>query len=353
MPTTLAPVDFTHEIWFVQNRTNAAAAAVDDAGGEALRKLTGVFATGGAVTPNAFKSTLNAGTMNLTIGGGIAKKDLCVVPGTSSGAPQPYIVSLDQTTVTVTLPASSASNLRRDELYLVVPDQQYPTSTVSLPRLIVRQGDLGGALPGPDAAWRNYQVIGQYYVGQNATAPIIEQQPGNAKLQSQIMATHASGHVPGGADPLGAAQPWVGKLLVPIADWAPGTTVNAYVASTGVTLTLPAAYGSQNIRVFATARATYNQAGGVSQTNGQQVRLRCVIQGDTTGKGQETSTNIPGGTGVSWAAGHDLDLNATSTFSVQIQGWHGVSNGGTFVNAEVDVTVMFPRPDTTLQLTYA
>jgi hypothetical protein len=175
MPTTQAAVNFTGLVHAIQARTNSASTGVDDLTGPDLRLAHAHYATGGALTANAFKSAQGGG-MSVNIGSGTAGKDAAVVRGIATGSQLPYVVGLNATTVNVTLNAASATVTRTDELYLVVFDPQTGSGgTLAIPQLIVRTGDAGGANPGPDggASWKNYLLIGRYTIPQNATTPTI------------------------------------------------------------------------------------------------------------------------------------------------------------------------------------
>jgi len=62
---------------------------------------------------------------------------------------------------TVTLTAADGSNPRIDEVYLVVQDAAYDTSSNVLPRLALRTGTAAASpdAPGPDGAWDAYELL--------------------------------------------------------------------------------------------------------------------------------------------------------------------------------------------------
>lgn len=157
MPTT-SYTDFTAAARGITGRTNATGAAVTDYTAEEDRLVNTIMAEG-SLTPNAFKVAASAG-MVLTVGSGAAKADLYAVAGDASGQ-STYLVRLETATVNVTVPASDPSQVRTDEIYLIVLDSPYDSNTLgtasaplSLPRIGYRKGDAGGAAPGPDGTWK-------------------------------------------------------------------------------------------------------------------------------------------------------------------------------------------------------
>jgi hypothetical protein len=149
---TTTYVDFTAAVRGIGNRTDAAGLAVGDITAEEDR-LAQATLTEGAVTAGAFVVKAVVGSMNVEVGSGSAKSDLYAVAGDIAGQGV-YLARLDQTPVTVTVPAADASQARTDEVWLVVADSAYDGGTVSLPRLSLRKGDAGAGAPGPDAGWK-------------------------------------------------------------------------------------------------------------------------------------------------------------------------------------------------------
>jgi hypothetical protein len=149
---TTTYVDFTAAVRGIGNRTDAAGLAVGDISAEEDR-LAQATLTEGAVTAGAFVVKAVVGSMNVEVGSGSAKSDLYAVAGDIAGQGV-YLARLDQTPVTVTVPAADASQVRTDEVWLVVADSAYDGGTVSLPRLSLRKGDPGLGAPGPDVGWK-------------------------------------------------------------------------------------------------------------------------------------------------------------------------------------------------------
>lgn len=158
MPTTTF-TDATFSVAAIGNRTDSAGASVADYTAEEARFVASIL-NGGYIKPtSAFQVTQQASpNMTVLVGSGTAKADYYVVPGTVGGQGN-YIVRLDATSITVTVPAADASQTRTDQVYLVVRDNAYDASARALPQIGYRQGDLGGATPGPDSAWDAYALL--------------------------------------------------------------------------------------------------------------------------------------------------------------------------------------------------
>lgn len=156
MPTTtLATI--TASIDAVAARTDSAGTPVSPDWKAEERRIGNMILSEGVITPNAgFKVVAGAGgTMNVVVGSGSAEVDIACVEGIDPGQGN-YLVRLDDVTKTITLAAALVGDSRVDEIYLVVRDNAYDSASRTLPYLAVRQGDAGGAAPGPDAGWKSY-----------------------------------------------------------------------------------------------------------------------------------------------------------------------------------------------------
>ena len=71
------------------------------------------------------------------------------------------MVRLEGATQTVTLNAADGSLARKDEIYLVVLDDAYDSTTLALPRFAYRDGTPAASptAPGPDGAWDSYVLL--------------------------------------------------------------------------------------------------------------------------------------------------------------------------------------------------
>ena len=136
----------------------------DNAGGDVSPDLTGEedrFESAdigpGFVTPDAFEVTA-ATVWNVDVGSGTTDADVYALSGEVGQGT--YIVRLDQAGDVLTIAASEADP-RKDEIYLVVVDNDYDAGAKSLPRLSVRGGVAAGSpsAPGPDAAWDAYELL--------------------------------------------------------------------------------------------------------------------------------------------------------------------------------------------------
>lgn len=168
MPTT-SYTDSTFSVAAISNRTDAAGGAVTDVSSEEMRLVAQIVSEGYLNPAESFevKATSTA-SMSVTVGSGGAKADHYVVTGEAGGQGN-YIVRLDVTSATVALNAADASQARTDEIYLVVQDNAYDASSRGLPRIAYRKGDLGGANPGPDTAWKASVLLARIAVAATST----------------------------------------------------------------------------------------------------------------------------------------------------------------------------------------
>ena len=242
MPTTTY-VEFTASARAIGARTDSAGAAATDITAEEDRLIQSII-TEGYVTSGAFQVWDDSG-MNVTVGSGSAKADLYAVAGEIAGQGV-YLARLDQTPVTVTIAAAEASQVRNDEIYLVIADIAYDAGSRSLPRIGYRKGDAGGALPGPDAAWKASALLATVNVPAAASSIDLgdifdERVQATTVLPGPNMATEA--YVDNAV-----ATTQIGRLLDHNSDWGtvnlPGDITNADVAYTVPTNTTVVAHWS-------------------------------------------------------------------------------------------------------------
>lgn len=148
----------------IETRTDSGGIGVTDLSAEEER-MANIFVAEGYISPsNAFVVAADS-SWNLTVGSGPTDVDYYVIEGNSPGQGN-YIVRLDQIATTVTIDSADLSNPRWDEVYLVVMDDAYDSSGLSLPRLAVREGDPAASpeAPGPAGVWTAYALLAQVYV---------------------------------------------------------------------------------------------------------------------------------------------------------------------------------------------
>jgi hypothetical protein len=171
------------------SRTDAAGGAVTDTTAEEAR-LGNILLSQGYIQPtNAWVVAPQASpNMTVKVGSGTAKADHYAVVGQVAGQGN-YIARLDVTSQNVTITAADASQTRTDEVWLVVRDNAYDSSARVLPQIGYRQGDLGGANPGPDATWKAAVLLARVTVPAAATsitAGQISDQRSAASLNSAL-----------------------------------------------------------------------------------------------------------------------------------------------------------------------
>ncbi|MFB9383252.1 hypothetical protein ACFFTK_08885 [Pseudonocardia petroleophila] len=125
----------------------------------------------GYLTPTtAFRVTAQSSPdMTVKVGSGTSKADYYVVAGEAAGQGN-YVVRLDVASQNVTIAAADASQARVDEIYLVVRDSVYDASARALPQIGYRRGDVGGASPGPDSAWKASALLARVAVAAATTS---------------------------------------------------------------------------------------------------------------------------------------------------------------------------------------
>ncbi len=163
MPSTQI-TEITSSINGIAARTDSSGGAVTpDWSAEELRMGVELFTAGIANPANSFQVVAGAAaTMNIVVGSGTSKVDLAIVSGDIGGQGN-YVVRLDETDKTIALDAADPSDPRIDEIYVVVYDNIYDSTSRSLTRLAVRKGDPASspALPGPDSAWEAFLLLSE------------------------------------------------------------------------------------------------------------------------------------------------------------------------------------------------
>lgn len=177
------------------SRTDAAGVAVSDFSAEEARFYNEILNEGYLKPATSFKVNAQAApAMSVKVGSTTAKADYYVVSG-EVGGQGTYIVRLDAVSSDVTIDASDASQIRTDEIYLVVRDHAYDISSRVLPQIAYRKGDLGGVNPGPDTQWKASVLLARIAVGIAATtitnANITDMRTAST-LQSGLAATSHS-----------------------------------------------------------------------------------------------------------------------------------------------------------------
>lgn len=275
MPTTSYTTP-TMGINVVGARTDASGGAVTDTTAEEARFATIGFTEGYVSPSTAFKvAAQTVPDMTVKVGSGTSKADYYVVSGEVAGQGN-YVCRLDVTSQNVTIDAADASQVRTDEIYLVVRDHVYDASSRVLPQLGYRKGDLGGANPGPDAAWRASVLLARITVAAAATTIT------NANISDQ----RVGGDVGGIAKTIIDAK---GDLIVGTAADTParlavGTNGHIMTAdsaqSAGMKWAQPVvALLAESILGSPAASVTF---GSIPQT---YKHLRCVIQGKRSPNG--------------------------------------------------------------------
>lgn len=170
------------KVFAIAGRTaSGAATAVDDVDQEELRLPIGALLTKGflpnlltqAANANAFRVRQNTGSdMNLLVGSGTSKVDGYVVLGTVAGQGA-YILRLDATTKTVSVPATDATNPARYGVYAYIDDTAYSgTASRAYANVSCIRGTPAGSptTPGPLAAWSAYVLLWEFQLPANASA---------------------------------------------------------------------------------------------------------------------------------------------------------------------------------------
>lgn len=232
MPTTTI-TESTFAANVIGARTDSAGAAAVDTTAEEARLPIYALTSPGYMTPaTAFQVTAQTvPNMTVKVGSGTAKADYYNIIGSVAGQGQ-YLVRLDVATQNITISAADASQTRTDEIYLVVYDNVYDTSARSLPRFGYRKGDLGGAAPGADAAWKAYALLARITVAANATTIT------NANISDQRSSAGILSNLVGGGAVAKSVFTTKGDIIVASGS---STPVRQGVGSTGQLLTADSA----------------------------------------------------------------------------------------------------------------
>ncbi len=212
MPTTQV-TEITSSVDAIAARTDSAGAAVTPDWAAEERRMDHETGFPGVIEPaDSYQVVAGAAaTMNIVVGSGTAKTDLALVQGNIGGQGM-YLVRLDEVTVTIALDAADPSDPRIDEVYLVVYDNIYDSTSRSLPRLAVRKGDAAASpsLPGADAAWEAFLLLSEITIPA-AAADILAATFVDKRVNARPM-NHQAQHLPGGPDPVSFLVP-TGAIL--------------------------------------------------------------------------------------------------------------------------------------------
>jgi len=168
----------------IGTRTNAVGSSLTDISAEEDR-FANIFVSEGWISPsNAFIAAADT-SWNIDVGSGSADTDYYVIEGAGVGQGN-YVVRLDDAGEVLTIDAADISNPRYDQIYLVVMDNAYDASGLSVARLAVREGDPGASpeFPGADGSWLAYALLATVYVPA-AAANITECTFIDDRIQSQ------------------------------------------------------------------------------------------------------------------------------------------------------------------------
>lgn len=162
-------------------RTDSTGAAAADVDQEELRLNASATLAPGflpnmlnqSFNANAFRVRQDTGSnMNVKVGSGTTKVDGYVLQGTTAGQGS-YVVRLEATTKTVSVPAADATNPARYGVYLFVNDTAYGgTAARAFVDVNCIRGTPAGSpvTPGPLAAWSASVLLWEFQLPANATA---------------------------------------------------------------------------------------------------------------------------------------------------------------------------------------
>lgn len=170
------------KVYAIGGRTDSAGAAQTDIDQEEFRMLVAAQMRPGitnnltdrTVNSNAFRVRQNTGTdMNVLVGSGTSKVDGLVVASASTAGQGSYLVRLDATTVTVSVPATDPTNPARYGVYVFVDDAAYGgTASRAYAQISCIRGTPAGSpvTPGPLAAWHAWYLLWEFQLAAAATA---------------------------------------------------------------------------------------------------------------------------------------------------------------------------------------
>ena len=169
------------KVFAIGGRTDSGGTAQDDFDQEELRMLTGILLRQG-ITPNltdgtpnlnAFRVRQNTGAdMNVKVGSGTTKVDGLILRGSTAGQGA-YLMRLDATTLTVSVPATDATNPARYGVYAWVDDAAYSgTASRAYAGISCLRGTPAGSptTPGASAVWSAYALLWEFQLPALATA---------------------------------------------------------------------------------------------------------------------------------------------------------------------------------------
>jgi hypothetical protein len=323
--TTL--VDSTFSASILGARTDNSGTAATDTTAEEARLLASLLSAGYITPALAFQVTAQTSpNMTVRVGSLTTKSDYYVLSGTVAGQGN-YIVRLDVASQNVTITAADASQTRTDEIYLVVQDNAYDSSARVLPRIGYRAGTLGGANPGPDAAWTAYALLARITVAATVTT-ITNANISDQRVASTLTTTTSLGSIPksllttkgdliaasASATAVRLAVGTVGQVLQPSSSSTPGVKWNNpdffLIGSFGI-----AGGGAASLTISGIGVTHTNLKiliAGLGDSNLQEIYAR--INGDSS-LHYDTEYLIADGTGITAAS--ILSSNAMQIGKVQ------------------------------------
>lgn len=165
----------------IAGRTDAAGAAAVDVDQEELRFLAVALLRQGLLNnaldmtpnPNGFRARQNTGAdMNVRVGGGTTQRDLYLLRGTLAGQGA-YLVRMDATTVTYSVPATDAALPCRYGVYLFIDDTAYAgTALRANANIQVLRGtpNASPTTPAASAVWSASALLWEFQLPALATA---------------------------------------------------------------------------------------------------------------------------------------------------------------------------------------
>ncbi len=200
MPTTQV-TEITSSADAIAVRTDSSGSGVSPDWSAEERRMDHELSAPGVIKPiDAYQVVAGAAaTMNIVVGSGAAKVDLALVQGDIAGQGK-YLVRLDEVNKTIALDAADPSDPRIDEVYLVVYDNIYDSTSRSLPRFAVRKGDAASSpsVPGPDAAWEAFLLLSEVTIPA-AAADILAATFADKRVIGGLQQIANGGYLPGGA----------------------------------------------------------------------------------------------------------------------------------------------------------
>lgn len=299
---------------------SGASTGVADVDQEELRLATTAL-LGPGYLPSMIDQTANTSAFNvrqdtgsnmqLKIGSGTSKKDGYVLLGTVAGQGA-YIVRLDATTKTITVPATDATNPARYGVYLFIDDAAYSgTASRAYAQVACIRGTPAGSptTPGPLSTYSAYVLLWEFQLAANATAVT------NTILDAGTDQRKAAGLIKGAG----------GVVAAPVS-LNNQTGIASVTDLTGMTFTFPA-YSTRRYRadVYVTnlSQQTANGTVILSITNASNTTLAQVSQDCTT-----LTANGP--LALTY---HFVGTNASTTLKARMSTSAGTVNIGSGINS--------------------